>query len=220
MHETAEKAEKDAAELHPNVKIPEVHHVPAVLLACIVIDAEVTIMDPQACRFIKERCRFCQKMGHIERVCRNKERESEKERQRGKKRRVNELDLSKREGQEEKSEGDIPLYWGVDEKGLKQWKSGRPISVKEVIEGISIWMELDTGAAVSLLPFPDYQTKFKHIPLRKTRTRLKTYTEEQVVPKGQIVVNIVKDSCKITLPLVVVEGKGPPLLGRNWLANT
>ena len=28
--ETAEKAEKDAAELHPNVKIPEVHQVPAV----------------------------------------------------------------------------------------------------------------------------------------------------------------------------------------------
>jgi len=48
---------------------------------------------------------------------------------------------------------------------------------------------------------------------------LKTYTGEQVVPKGQIVVNVVKDSCKITLPLVVVEGKGPPLLGRNWLAN-
>ena len=32
-------------------------------------------------------------------------------------------------------------------------------------------------------------------------------------------VNVVKDSCKTTLPLVVVEGKGPPLLGRNWLAN-
>ena len=204
------------------MKIPEVHQVPAVgkhpaNVYCHRCGSHNH--GPQACRFIKERCRFCQKMGHIERVCRNKERESEKERQRGKRRRVNELDLSKGEGQEEKSEGDIPLYWGEEEKGLKQWKSGRPISVKVVIKGIPIWMELDTGAAVSLLPFPDYQAKFKHIPLRKTRTRLKTYTGEQVVPKGQIVVNVVKDSCKITLPLVVVEGKGPPLLGRNWLAN-
>ena len=78
-------------------------------------------------------------------------------------------------------------------------------------------MELDTGAAVSLLPFPDYQTKFKQIPLRKTRTRLKTYTGEQVVPKGQIVVNVVKDSCKKTLPLVVVEGIG--LIAINSLVH-
>ena len=165
--ETAEKAEKDAAELHPNVKIPEVHQVPAVgkhpaNVYCHRCGSHNH--GPQACRFIKERCRFCQKMGHIERVCRNKERESEKERQRGKRRRVNELDLSKGEGQEEKSEGDIPLYWGEEKKGLKQWKSGRPISIKVVIEGIPIWMELDTGAAVSLLPFPDYQASLSTYP--------------------------------------------------------
>ena len=43
-----------------------------------------------------------------------------------KKRRVNELDLSKGEGQEEKSEGDIPLYWGEEEKGIKameEWET-------------------------------------------------------------------------------------------------
>ena len=49
--------------------------------------------------------------------------------------------------------------WGWGEED----KSGRPISVKVEIEGISIWMELDTGAAVTLLPFPECQAKFKHM---------------------------------------------------------
>lgn len=67
--ETAKKVEKDAAKLHPNVKTPEVHQVPAV-------SKHPTNMychrcgdhnhGSQVCRFIKERYRFCQKMGHIE----------------------------------------------------------------------------------------------------------------------------------------------------------
>ena len=67
--ETAEKVEKDAAELHPNVKIPEVHQVSAVgkhpgNVYCHRCGSHNH--GPQACRFIKERCRFYQKMGHIE----------------------------------------------------------------------------------------------------------------------------------------------------------
>ena len=73
--ETAEKAEKDAAELHPIVKIPEVHQVPAVSrhpanVYCHRCGSHN--LGPQVW------CRFCQKMGHIEQVCKNKEREREK----------------------------------------------------------------------------------------------------------------------------------------------
>ena len=125
--DTAEKAEKDAAELHPNVKIPEIHQVPAVGIH----PANVYCHrcgshnhGPQACRFIKERCRFCQKMDHIERVCRNKERESEKERQIGKNRRVNELDLSK--GDRRRSLKEIFPYIGVKkkrDKAMEEWET-------------------------------------------------------------------------------------------------
>ena len=46
-------------------------------------------------------------------------------------------------------------------------------------EGISVQMELDTGAAVSLFPFKVYREKFGHIPLQKPSTRLMTYTGEK-----------------------------------------
>ena len=37
------------------------------------------------------------------------------------------------------------------------------VLVKVYIEGIPLNMELDTGAAVSLLPFSVYQAKFQHL---------------------------------------------------------
>ena len=80
-------------------------------------------------------------------------------------------------------------------------------------------MELDTGAAVSLLPFSMYQEKFRHIPLQKASTRLRTYTGEKISPRGEVVVKVQKNGEYARLPLIVVDGRGPPLLGRNWLAS-
>eukprot|EP00731_Ephydatia_muelleri_P020855 Em0013g582a len=221
--ETAEKAEKDAAEIHPNAKNQEVHRVPhagndeASRPRCYRCGGRSH--RPQDCRFMKEQCRFCRKQGHIERVCKAKEREVEKLRQRGGRRRVDMVDMEKHGEQGEKTEENFPLYWGEGVGGQGQWKSGKPVLVKVFIEGIPLNMELDTGAAVSLLPFSVYQAKFQHLPLRTTKTGLKTYTGEQVTPKGQIVVNVTKESQTVTLPLIVVDGNGPPLLGRNWLAS-
>lgn len=44
------------------------------------------------------------------------------------------------------------------------------------MEGFPIQMELDTGAAVSILPLEMYNEKFRYIPLKETAARLKTYT--------------------------------------------
>ena len=39
------------------------------------------------------------------------------------------------------------------------------------------------------------------------------------MPKGQFAVKVEGKNCTQTLPLLVVEGSGPPLLGRNWLSK-
>ena len=39
------------------------------------------------------------------------------------------------------------------------------------------------------------------------------------MPKGQVAVKVEGKSCTQTLPLLVVEGSGPPLLGHNWLTK-
>ena len=118
----------------------------------------------------------------------------------------------------EESEEEPSLNWGSLHL-MAQWKDGKPMYVEMVIEGQQLKMELDTGAAVSLLPYRLYQEKFSHLPFGKTQARLKTYTGEQVLPRGLIKVEVRKGVESTKLPLLVVNGTGPPLLGRNWLAK-
>ena len=53
----------------------------------------------------------------------------------------------------------------------------------------------------------------------KTKARFRTYTGEQICLKGELQVRVKKEGNKRTLPLLVVEGEGPPLIGRNWLES-
>ena len=104
---------------------------------------------------------------------------------------------------------------------MEQWKVEKPVFVEGVIEGQAVKMELDTGAAVSILPLKVYRESFSHVPLQDTRKKLKTYTGEKVLPRlrGQITVKAEKDGVTGELSLLVVDGSGPPLLGRDCLSQ-
>ena len=108
---------------------------------------------------------------------------------------------------------------GIHVIGAEQWKTNAPVFVTCEVEGKSIKMELDIGAAVSLLPYTIYQSQFNHIPLKMTMARLKTYSGEPLALRGQISVKVKKGETVVQLPLLVVEGQGPPLMGRNWLSK-
>ena len=58
--------------------------------------------------------------------------------------------------------------------------------IRPKIEGHVIDMELDTGAAVSLIYLELYKAKFAPIRLRKTDVVLKTYTGELLLPEGML----------------------------------
>ena len=93
---------------------------------------------------------------------------------------------------------------------MKQWKTCKPMYVEVIAKEQLLQMELDTGAVVSILPYEAYKKRFKSI---------KTYTGEVVCPRGQIEVTVRKDIVSEQLIFVVVDGPGPPLFGRNWLAS-
>ncbi|KAL7839170.1 hypothetical protein SRHO_G00258280 [Serrasalmus rhombeus] len=78
-------------------------------------------------------------------------------------------------------------------------------------------MELDTGAAVSLIPFELYKRKLHKLPLQPTDIMLKTYTGEALAPEGVIKVQVALDKQQAVLPLYVVKVDAPPLFGREWL---
>ncbi|KAJ8403255.1 hypothetical protein AAFF_G00354720 [Aldrovandia affinis] len=80
-------------------------------------------------------------------------------------------------------------------------------------------MELDTGSAVSIIPATTYEKHFKNKKLRKTDVVLRTYSREKLSPKGMLQVHVKYGEKTQELPLYVVNGNGPPLLGRDWLTH-
>ena len=97
--------------------------------------------------------------------------------------------------------------------------SGRypPLEVDMEIEDIPITMELDTGAAYTLVSEVTFQTLWPGQELQPSQVRLSAYTGDNISVVGSREVRVQYRSQVFTLPLLIVKGEGPSLLGRNWL---
>ena len=56
-------------------------------------------------------------------------------------------------------------------------------------------------------------------PLQETTLKLHAYTGETLQIHGAITVDVTYNDQTDTLPLLVVEGTGPSLMGRDWLTK-
>ena len=91
-----------------------------------------------------------------------------------------------------------------------------PLKVQILIDDCEMLMEVDTGAFISIM------SKALHQRLWHTKelgVRLQTYSREPLPVVGMREVEVKYESQGAKLPLVVVEGTGPTLLGRNWLGS-
>ena len=97
----------------------------------------------------------------------------------------------------------------------------KPITVNIVADGKNLGMDLDTGAAVSVMSEQTYHSLWpKGGPsLQPTTINLRTYTGEPIRVKGSISLMVEHNHQKLTLPKVVVEGSGPILFGQDWLKD-
>ncbi|CAB4036155.1 Hypothetical predicted protein [Paramuricea clavata] len=95
-----------------------------------------------------------------------------------------------------------------------------PYVVDVLVSNESLKMEVDTGAAVSVMNEDTYTSlKKKHpnLELKESKVRLNTYTGEQVKVLGQLETSVKYEDQEGVWPLLVITGKGPNLIGRNWL---
>ena len=79
-------------------------------------------------------------------------------------------------------------------------------------------MEIDTGAAMSIINENTYTVlKQSHpsLELKESKIRLNTYTGEQVDVLGQIDMAVNYENQEAVLPLLVIKGNGPNLIGRK-----
>ena len=93
----------------------------------------------------------------------------------------------------------------------------RPLEVKVKIEGQPLVMELDTGAAESLVSETVYRHLFPYKSLQHCNTQLRTSSGERLPVLGQVQVAVHCGNKQACLPLRVVPGNGSSLLGRDWL---
>ena len=80
-------------------------------------------------------------------------------------------------------------------------------------------MEVDTGAAVSLISYRKLKQVPSRIKVNKTSVVLRTYTSEIIPVRGEVQVNVAYGEQKKKLTLYVTKQDGPCLLGREWLTN-
>lgn len=80
-------------------------------------------------------------------------------------------------------------------------------------------MELDTRAAVSLIPWELFKSTLSQLPLQPTDVMLKTHTGEPLAPEGVIVVQVKLTKQSAKLPLYIVKVNAPPYLAENGLAS-
>jgi len=96
--------------------------------------------------------------------------------------------------------------------------NSNPLKTTLLVEGHLLTMEIDTGAAISLVSEETVHSSFmKDLPCQSTDVRLRTYTGESVPVLGKLMVKVEKDEAILTLPLLVVKGSGMALMGRDWL---
>lgn len=74
-------------------------------------------------------------------------------------------------------------------------------------------MEIDTGAAVSIVSEETWEVQLSVVPLSTATLRLHTYTTEKLTVLGELTVSVRYGKYIGTYTLYVVEGNGPTLMG-------
>ncbi|KAK3092066.1 hypothetical protein FSP39_024867 [Pinctada imbricata] len=158
------------------------------------------------CRFRDAECHNCKKVGHLSKKCPNKE-ENPKPRRKQKGRNHYVDDTSDEEEQYD--------MFNVEDTVNRLTE---PYKVVLEINKTPVTMEIDTGASVSIISEETFRDLGK-LKLSESKAKLKTYTGEDMAILGTVAVHVDYESFSGNLHVIVVKGRGPNLLGRDWLKS-
>ena len=94
-----------------------------------------------------------------------------------------------------------------------------PVIVQVQIDNKDVNMQIDTGASISIVSEECYNANWdaESLPLTPSRCVLNTYTQQRIPVLGECVVAVNHNGQQAKLPLIIVKGNGPNLLGRDWM---
>ena len=172
------------------------------------------------CKYRSAKCNKCYRTGHLARACKSKgprtsntqaQSQGRKRQQHGKQ--PNQVHhVGSEEITKEQSPVDIIHVHSITPSVPESYK------VPVEINGSHLIMELDTGAAVSIVSETTWSEYLHNPKLEPSKLQLQSYPDRKLQVLGCCIVDTkIQNSCNIQLPLTVVEGQGPSLFGRNWL---
>ncbi|XP_062542480.1 uncharacterized protein LOC134210451 [Armigeres subalbatus] len=159
------------------------------------------------CRFKEYVCRKCNKRGHLQVACTARGNffveEQEEERQ------------------DSSSDANLEQHFisKLESSILTIGKQGftDPMEIEVKIGNRMHKMQLDTGAAISVISFGYYKSSMSSYGLQLTNLRLTGYSGEQLTVRGVVEPRIVYGGVSKLVTFAVVQNGGPPLLGRNFV---
>ncbi|KRZ10956.1 Uncharacterized protein T11_18511 [Trichinella zimbabwensis] len=171
---------------------------------------------PSKCKFINELCRFCKKVGHIERVCLTKLRAENNSSRKAGRAQPRGFNRSQAVMTNQLSEecGDEDCY--TINKVIIE--AAEAIMLTVYLNGKSLKMEIDSGSACSIINDETFRSLWpmKGPKITMTKKRLQTWSKQKLETLGTTDVEVQWKDRKSNLSLLVVKGVGASLLGRNW----
>ena len=169
---------------------------------------------PNNCFYKESECYICSKKGHIAKVCRAKKSKTVSQQNSRRQSSANKhLDCV----DEEEEDSDVYQIFKI-----QQSSKIAPYAVEIGINGTKTKMEIDTGAAVTILSekaFHQIRNGPDNANLKQTNAKIRTYTGEQISVLGEVEVPVQYNGKMQNLSALVVQGNGPSLVGRDWLSK-
>ena len=173
-----------------------------------------------SCPYSSFSCRRCGKVGHLEKKCRSEKKEGASSQ--AKAAQVRKVCVCQSQSSSMQMNSGVLDQLSVDSLGLyvlARQQAVDPVMVEVRLNGKTVRMEVDTGAAVSVMSLSCYERVKEDRSLEKSELKLKTYTGEVVSPEGVGLVEVEYQSQTFQLPITVVKGNVPNLMGRDWLSK-
>ena len=172
--------------------------------------------DPQHCPAKEWDCFKCNKKGHTSRVCQAKEKIKAKPS--NKRHKVKKMDEeSDIESSSQSSESENELSEG-DSICMVVEKRSKSVKKYLEIQGKKMSVEIDSGAAVTVMNLEEYKRKLNGLTLKRSNRKLGAVNESELKVIGEVKVLVWYNKKIFKIPLVVVDiPKITTLVGRNWL---
>ena len=175
---------------------------------------------PTDCHFKSAKCNKCHKTGHITKACQT--RESTKQiklslkplGQKSHSRKTKAPTNTVKDSPSSQSEPADIVH--VDTASPHIPKSYKVLTTSN---NNPVTMELDTGAGVTIVSEKTWADKLNKPELQDCELALQSYPNRSLTVLGSCMVEVSIHGQTRQLPLVVVEGDGISLLGRNWLES-